>query len=222
MKNYNLNVDFESLKNQKAILADHVNLLVKSTYTKNQANGEELQGILELLDSIQDQAVDVHGESEEDVFTLEAFYEMVKETPDLISRADKANMQTASFDDAMKEATQQESNILIAEFMGAVNTNNEYEMYGIVEHLADGFDQKHFYEPSQMEYDTSWDWLMPVVEKIESGGTFIIFKSANLLHIETDGNEGMIVKPIRIEKKSIDAYYKLVVQFIQWYNNQKA
>jgi hypothetical protein len=71
MKNYNLNVDFESLKNQKAILINMIQGWGESSDPDQKADAEEAEGILELLDSIQDQAVDVHGESEDDVFNVE-------------------------------------------------------------------------------------------------------------------------------------------------------
>jgi hypothetical protein len=61
-------------------------------------------------------------------------------------------------------------NKLIAEFMGAkpivLGNSTEYEMYGVVECINDGVDEKHFFIADEMDYHTSWDWLMPVVEKI--------------------------------------------------------
>ena len=61
-------------------------------------------------------------------------------------------------------------NKLIAEFMGAkpivLGNSTEYEMYGIVECINDGVDEKHFFIDDEMEFHNSWDWLMPVVGKI--------------------------------------------------------
>ena len=63
-------------------------------------------------------------------------------------------------------------NKLIAEFMGA-NTSIEsedvqsYEMYGVLECIEDGISEKHFFLPEEMRFHTSWDWLMPVVCKID-------------------------------------------------------
>ena len=65
-----------------------------------------------------------------------------------------------------------EDNKLIAEFMGAkpivLGISTEYEMYGIIECINDGVDEKHFFIDDEMEFHTSWDWLMPVVKKISS------------------------------------------------------
>lgn len=52
------------------------------------------------------------------------------------------------------EIRQESSNKLIAEFMGMKQ--------GII---VDGLG---FYHPNELEYHTSWDWLMPVIEKIAS------------------------------------------------------
>ena len=63
-------------------------------------------------------------------------------------------------------------NKLIAEFMDAnpfrESVNEDvlsYEMYGLVENIEDGLNEKHFFLPSEMKYNTSWDWLMPVIDK---------------------------------------------------------
>ena len=64
-------------------------------------------------------------------------------------------------------------NKLIAEFMGAVGTPKynptEWDVYitGYLDVDSDDENAQHFYTPDEMKYHTSWDWLMPVVEKIE-------------------------------------------------------
>ena len=78
-------------------------------------------------------------------------------------------------------------NELIAEFMGAVGTPKynptEWDVYitGCLDVDSDDEKAQHFYTPDEMKYDTSWDWLMPVVEKIyqlDSNADF--FGSINL------------------------------------------
>ena len=64
-------------------------------------------------------------------------------------------------------------NKLIAEFMGANPTKEStnvyaYEMYGIIDTIEDGVNEQHFFLSSEMKFHSSWDWLMPVVDKIES------------------------------------------------------
>ena len=68
------------------------------------------------------------------------------------------------------------NNKLIAEFMGAaLYSPNDYDLYScpsLNDIFADVDSQdenaQHFFKPDEMKFDTSWDWLMPVVEKIEN------------------------------------------------------
>lgn len=119
----------------------------------------------------------------------------------------------------------EEKNVLIAEFMGA--TIDEDGNVNFIE-PADGIGLvgigKH-----AMRYDNSWDWLMPVVEKIQS---IDITPPPNYtgykIEIVVQGYvkiTGFPMPPIStnvsIEGSLINAVYKAVVQFIQWYNQNK-
>lgn len=59
---FNLDIDFDELKKQKALLAKTIN--------ESDENLAELDGILHLIDSIQDYAVDELGMDEEEVFNF--------------------------------------------------------------------------------------------------------------------------------------------------------
>ena len=58
-KNYKLNIDFTELREQKDILLNGLN---------NGDLSEEIQGTINLIDCIQDQAVDICGVGHEEVF----------------------------------------------------------------------------------------------------------------------------------------------------------
>ena len=62
--------------------------------------------------------------------------------------------------------------------------------------------------PERMKYATSWDWLMPVVEKIEQ-----LHDSSYLCRI--------VSYRCIIYDSNIAAVYKSVVEFIKWHNDQK-
>jgi hypothetical protein len=64
-----------------------------------------------------------------------------------------------------------------------------------------------------LEFDDSWDWLMPVVEKIELdfGGFVIIHNSKCVIN----PNNIVIIGASKLE-----AVYKAVVEFIEWHNHQ--
>ena len=121
-----------------------------------------------------------------------------------------------------------DANKLIAEFMGAnpfrESVNEDvlsYEMYGLVENIEDGLNEKHFFLPSEMKYNTSWDWLMPVVEKIENFGyEFIIAESRCYVKHNTDHSIKELFHIETIGSK-IDTTYKAVVEFIQTQTKDK-
>lgn len=74
---------------------------------------------------------------------------------------------------------------------------------------------------NELLYHFSWDWLMPVVEKIESDERFDV----NILQYGTIilcNQEEIInnVADISFDVK-IEHTYTAVVEFIKWYNTQK-
>lgn len=91
--------------------------------------------------------------------------------------------------------------------------------------------------PSQMEYHSSWDWLMPIVDKIESiyddhhgyFGVHIISNSCMIrgtfLHkaIKKNSKYGWVYMsdPEAIFETKIESTWYNVVQFIKWWNGRK-
>ena len=67
------------------------------------------------------------------------------------------------------ENKMKDDNKLIAEFMGVKPTilgdEITYEMYGAIDCIEDGLDEQHFFLEEELMFHTSWDWLMPVVQK---------------------------------------------------------
>ena len=111
----------------------------------------------------------------------------------------------------MLEKSTEENNRLIAEFMG-------YEIDPLFT-MPDGSDYNN-----NALYHLSWDWLMPVVEKIES----FIFKNDEYYNfqilggccvyvISSNGNELICVDN---GKSKLDCVYQAVIEFIEWYNQK--
>jgi len=70
-----------------------------------------------------------------------------------------------------------------------------------------------------MKYDHSWNWLMPVVEKIEE--TTEVDINGNFCKIYCNDGNGTVVNTITAdsdEKKT--AVWQAVVEFIRWHNSQ--
>ena len=113
--------------------------------------------------------------------------------------------------------TTQQGNELIARFMGGV--------YNDVYNPSDPhYDFKNgVYSVDELLYHASWDWLMQVVEKIAKSGfrvktNFNPIDNSVIVQSVTDSEQ---VLSIMYYSQPIEAVYTAVVQFIQWYNNQK-
>lgn len=110
-----------------------------------------------------------------------------------------------------------EGNKLIVEFMGgnmikdifncheSTKTHNERCLHGL--------------NISQSKYHSSWDWLMPVVEKMETLGITTRFGDKRCLSInhikydfEYDTEDDC--------NSNIEAVYTCVIKFIKWYNTK--
>lgn len=126
-------------------------------------------------------------------------------------------------------------NRLIAEFMGAYAQSDriegnalEYEMYGIIECIEDGENKQHFFRPEEMKFHTSWAWLMPVVEEIESLALHeLIYKtSSERFPTVYMYKQRCIIKDtgdftntnVFDGRGRLHATYGAVVEFIKWYN----
>lgn len=113
-----------------------------------------------------------------------------------------------------------ENNKLIAEFMGI--TPNEAGVYHVSKHKG--------YSLENLLYHTSWDWLMPVVEKIESfqdgedgdsmRGHLYNFRIEQHFVYILDGESMDVIIEMNGDSK-LDATYNAVVEFINQYNKNK-
>ena len=105
------------------------------------------------------------------------------------------------------------NNKLIAEFMGAVGTPKynptEWDVYitGCLDVDSDDEKAQHFYTPDEMKYHTSWDWLMPVVQKIDD-----LFGENDDVDYWINGVHNAVLL------FDIDNTYDAVVEFIKEHN----
>lgn len=131
----------------------------------------------------------------------------------------------------------QQGNCLIAEFMGATN-KSRYGDYpegafrfpttlhdSQVPDEASGHEVPYIHL-KDLQYNTSWDWLMPVIEKIntialdEHGEMNVMFAAHECLIGEEYNNPKVEVKR-DFKKPLIEMLWLAVVEFIKWKNNQK-
>lgn len=103
---------------------------------------------------------------------------------------------------------------LVGEFMGMAPHNiNELDGFWTNTIKAHNFDNV-----INLQFNSDWNWLMEVVEKIESLGYYVNITGTyvSIGAIESKTN------PIFIEKDSnikIEAVYNACVEFIKWYNS---
>jgi len=112
--------------------------------------------------------------------------------------------------------TVKEENKLIAEFMG-------FKRYPI-EGKSDGyyvqFKKGSIPSPtciSSLEFQYSWDWLMPVVEKINERDWVTIFSDECKIH-SLNVNEFEDIVVINEGTSLIKTVYEAVCKYIEWYN----
>lgn len=129
---------------------------------------------------------------------------------------------------AQSNATTEEMNLAIAEFMKLEKDHHAYLTEGRfrTEYLVNGY----WLPLRKLKYHASWDWLMPVVEKI---GNISVKSSASYNHdlqfrieivngyTKIEGTREAIFFNSSIEGTMLMATYKAVYQFITWYNQQK-
>jgi len=114
-----------------------------------------------------------------------------------------------------------ENNKLIAEFMGGISVPNDYINFPV----TNGINAMPI---SKLKYHSSWDWLIPVVEKIESIGRTAVVIGFDTCEIK-DENYADLSKnlPDRFDsfneegKTKLEATYKAVIEFIKWYNENR-
>ncbi len=102
-----------------------------------------------------------------------------------------------------------ENNKLIAEFLQpSFNGFGTYEFKG------------SFYGSLKLKFHNDWNWLMKVVEKIESLG-YDVFINTCVCRI-TDVGQDILedIETFNYENKK-QAVYNACVEFIKWYNKQE-
>lgn len=119
-----------------------------------------------------------------------------------------------------------ESNKLIAEFMGAkYDKDTRFPMHQddlwLPIHGICNYTTIEVGRGKTLRYHNSWDWLMPVVEKIESllpDDSIVTIEYKDCLIPILNDQEPFTIHTNRDTK--LEAVYYAVLQFIQWYNQQ--
>lgn len=120
-----------------------------------------------------------------------------------------------------------EGNKLIEIFKGERQLMPNGKMFGIKRgSLKEHENWFNIVNVEDLKYHSSWDWLMPVIEKIEEIGKRPgIYGKEVIIHSQytSVGNYGpnYIVQTTTDDTDKIGATWQTVIKFIQWYNSQK-
>ena len=121
-----------------------------------------------------------------------------------------------------------EGNKLIAEFMG-MKFIPHGKWYHLFKPNEDCWQPKGFsiwFANKHLKYSSSWDWLMPVVEKIERLGyktkiSFDDFGTWTQIHYGLSVADTSETKALNQHGTKIENTYKTVVEFIKWHNEYR-
>lgn len=103
-------------------------------------------------------------------------------------------------------------NKLIAEFMGISRYNENKSITLCVPPSQNVHDKRQCFFGDELEYHSSWDWLMPVVGKIGK----IIYSNRFIFN-----ERNRHFSDICISATTILDVYAECIQFIKWYNKNK-
>lgn len=104
-----------------------------------------------------------------------------------------------------------ENNKIIADFMGyKIESNEVFPLLYLIH--ADWF------AVEELKFHSDWNWLMEVVENIESNGFNFEIKK-NWARISRKGEN--IILRWEEDRSKIEAVYNACIEFIKWYNEQK-
>ena len=123
----------------------------------------------------------------------------------------------------------EENNKLIAEFMGITGFAHP-STKGSGDMTFKTFMNPNSIKPlNELKFHSSWDWLMPVVEKIQEetfdnsfkiGNGWVAVKHYYSESLYSEKEQGSYERYYDIKKdvSTLDNAYKAVVEFIKWYN----
>jgi hypothetical protein len=123
--------------------------------------------------------------------------------------------------------TMKTDNELIAEFMGMKRHHTEHEE-GIDYHWTNTPKISGWWAfDDPPPFDRSWNWLMPVVEKINRMDKMVTINYYTDAHVTITkiyswGIGDNVHEDEFEEERAIDSVYKAVVNFIKWHNSQTA
>jgi hypothetical protein len=74
------------------------------------------------------------------------------------------------------------------------------------------------YANSYLKFDSDWNWLMEVVDKIESMDFVLNIRQGHVSIVNNSGKTPFYTGSDIVEESKIESVYNTCVEFIKWYN----
>jgi hypothetical protein len=126
-----------------------------------------------------------------------------------MNRQDFNQMMKDSFGDKVVNIPSKTDNELIAEFMGL--PTEVFKPSAIINYYYKEYNSGTWYEEHELSYKVSWDWLMPVTEKISDIKGWSLNSTLEWLS-ESQDRDGLY---------DIEGIFQAVVEFINQINKEK-
>ena len=104
------------------------------------------------------------------------------------------------------------NNKLMAEFMGLTRDRPSPDMFFNMEDCPNAVS-------FEVKYNTDWNWLMAVVEKIESMDFVLNIRQGHVSIVNNSGKTPFYTGSDIVEESKIESVYNTCIEFIKWYNN---
>ena len=108
-----------------------------------------------------------------------------------------------------------ENNKIIAEFLNLTSQVIFEQVFAVSEN-----GKTNFYKKDELKFHSDWNWLMEVVEKIESLNYIFEIKTT-WCRIKEIGTGSIIVLRWEEDRTKIEAVYNACIEFIKCYNENK-
>lgn len=117
-------------------------------------------------------------------------------------------------------------NRMIAEFMGATIIHKDTCVLPVAKfESSPAYGAKYSaYELMFLDYDKSWDWLMPVIEKCFATWEFKVNEGQNRFcgfYSDEKGNLSSYQICVAIGDTPLEAHYRAVIEYIELYNKYR-
>lgn len=106
-----------------------------------------------------------------------------------------------------------EKNILIAEFLCTTQKTKDLDDCYILNGKA--------YHIEDLNFHSSWEWLMQVVEKIESIDFVFNIRQGHVSIVNNSGKTPFYTGGDIVKESKKEAIFETCVKFIQWFNENK-